>query len=238
MLNDYQQEIQRVGFCKIEKVFSNAELERCEKLLDAMMDKDGILLNYFKGDMSSENNARQQRELVRPAMLSFRLRRSAIFKRCFQIANAYFGKAYYLYDHAIFKMPNSTTVTPWHQDQAYLGNAVIIPSLHFWIPFQDTYVNNGAMQFVAGSHHGLVPHMLAYPENPHVLKVIEEPHEHVCTMDIRRGDISLHTNLTLHSATTNNSESIRKAWIIHFGQQSEWYKRRLKLKQFISKIQN
>jgi hypothetical protein len=86
------------------------------------------------------------------------------------------------------------------------------------------------MQFVEGSHKTFVDHQYAYPGVNSVLKVMTEPTNNIFIMDIKRGDLSAHTNLTMHSSTCNASMETRKAWIIHFGIKPEWYKRLLKLK--------
>ncbi|PUA28567.1 MAG: hypothetical protein B0W54_19220 [Cellvibrio sp. 79] len=236
-MKEIKGDLERAGFCRVKNVFSSEDLDYCEIIISSMMEKKGIFLDRLKTDMSSKFYPEcQQLELTRPALLSAKLRKSLIYKRCHSIAKEYFGgRAYYLYDHAIFKMPNSPTITPWHQDQAYLGADVDIPSLHFWIPFQDTGIDNGAMQFVVGRHSELLKHQLAYQQNSHVLTVTDLPANDIFTMNINRGDVSLHTNLTLHSSLANNSELPRKAWIIHFGKKPEFYKWFYKVKTLISK---
>lgn len=239
-MNELRASIQDFGFCRMQNVFPNAELDYCDSIITEMMEKEGFIVDLLKSDMSGDDDIKQQQlEILRPSLLSVSLRKSQVYKQCYLIAKEYFGgSAYYLFDHAIFKMPNGTTITPWHQDQAYLGDDVIIPSLHFWIPFQDTDANNGAMQFIKGSHHELLKHTLAYQNNSRVLTVVNCSENNCVSMDIKRGDVSVHTNFTLHSATANQSESPRKAWIIHFGKKPEMYKRIVKVKNFLLKKMN
>lgn len=231
-MDNFKESVKSKGFCRIKNVFSEKDLDHCESIITSKIEADNFYLAFFKAGMT-ENPDRVERqiELSRPSVLSVELRKSPVFRLCHLIAKEYFGgTAYYWYDHAIFKMPNSSIVTHWHQDQAYLSEKIIIPSLHFWIPFQDTYAGNGAMQFVEGSHNNFFPHTLAYPGKSHILKVVNAPDAKIHCMGINRGDVSLHTNLTLHSAGVNKSEQTRKAWIIHFGQKPAWYKRILQLK--------
>lgn len=231
-MNSFKKNIDVDGFCRVKNAFSEGDLNYCEAIITTMMERDGVILGRLKNEMSGVTKPAQknQMELVRPSLLSHCLQKSAVFNTCRTIAEDYFGgRAHYLFDHAIYKMPFNDTVTPWHQDQAYLGPNVVIPSLHFWIPFQDTTAHNGAMQFIKNSHSQLLQHRPAY-EQSHILKVMEDPSDNIYSMDINRGDASIHTNLTLHSATSNKSEQTRKAWIIHFGQKSEWCKRWLQFK--------
>lgn len=239
-MSELRELIQSQGFCRIQNIFPSEELDRCESILTTMMGSKEFFVGLLKSDMSSDRDSSQQQlEMLRPSLLSGSLRRSQVYRQCHAIAKEYFGgSAYYLFDHAIFKMPKSTTITPWHQDQAYLGDDVLIPSLHFWIPFQDTDANNGTMQFIKEGPPKLLSHTLAYQHNSHVLRVADDFEKNSVNMNIHRGDVSVHTNFTLHSATANNSELPRKAWIIHFGQKPELYKKFLKAKNTILKIIN
>lgn len=229
------------GFYKIENAFTQHELNACEQRLTHLMFRESRSVKMFKKNMSAQPGESKsgQMEILRPSLLCNSLRSSAVFKRCHAIAATYFAhKAYYLFDHAIFKMPQSTTITHWHQDQAYLDAGITLPSLHFWIPFQDTTAINGAMQFASAVPTGLQHHEQAYPDNPRILKVVNPPTENVHTMEICHGDVSIHTNLTLHSATQNRSHGVRKAWIIHFGPCPNWYKHWLRIRNKTARIIN
>lgn len=239
MEDGFRERMDVAGFSCLGGVFTSDEIDYCDNEITSLMGKKNFAMTLMKSDMSNNpgSGANQQVELIRPALFSLKLRRSEVFRRCYDIAKEYYGgKAHYLFDHAIYKMPRSSTVTHWHQDQAYLDARIMIPSIHFWIPFQDTNAGNGAMQFVAGSHKALLKHEPAYINNPGVLKVVNEPRENIVVMDIMRGSMSVHTNLTLHASMANQSNQTRKAWIIHFGQKSELHKRWLKLGDAVSKI--
>jgi len=139
-----------------------------------------------------------------------------------------------LFDHAIYKMPRGSTITPWHQDQAYLGKVPSVRSLHFWIPLQDTNSVSGCLRFVPGSHkNALLPHASAYVGNPHVLSVNLDAIRAV-DVPLHKGDVSIHTSLTLHSAGANRSDAIRKAWIIHFGDKPRWFKHLMKARDLLA----
>jgi ectoine hydroxylase-related dioxygenase (phytanoyl-CoA dioxygenase family) len=155
-----------------------------------------------------------------------------VYAKCERAAEALLERrAYYLFDHAIYKMPRSGAATPWHQDQAYLGKSAGIQSVHFWIPLQDTDATNGCLRFVPHSHEAeLQPHVSAYAANPHVLRTCSDYSGRAVAVPLRKGDMSIHTNLTIHSSGANESNTVRKAWIIHFGDRPLWYKRMLQLK--------
>jgi hypothetical protein len=83
--------------------------------------------------------------------------------------------AYYLFDHAIYKMPKNHMGTPWHQDQAYLGPNTTVRSVHFWVPFQDTCEGNGTLLFADQKPEGLLPHKQADPAVSGLLCVSHAP---------------------------------------------------------------
>ncbi|HTF94659.1 MAG TPA: phytanoyl-CoA dioxygenase family protein [Cellvibrio sp.] len=235
-MNDLKIKMDASSFLKIENIFLENDLDTCETIISNLLESKGVFLSKIRTEMSENPRIlkQQQLEIKRPSLLSRQLRESAVFNHCKKIAADYFdGHAYYLFDHAIYKMPGSQTITPWHQDQAYLGSDIIIPSLHFWIPFQVTTIENGAMQFVEHKYSHLLPHVAAYTTNPHVLKVADKPTGNIYTMNINKGDVSIHDHLSLHSSTANKSTHIRKAWIIHFGQKPEWYKHWLKVRKYL-----
>ena len=66
-----------------------------------------------------------------------------------------------LQDHAILKPPSSKSLpTPWHQDEAYWDPTLTYESLGVWVALQPVTVENGCMQFIAGSHRtsDVLPH--------------------------------------------------------------------------------
>jgi hypothetical protein len=234
--NEFSANVRKKGFSSADNVFPAYDLDLCEQLLSEITTSNSRWVSRFRNKMLTESSTEQQIEVIRPSFLNKQLRNTEVFKRCKNIADSYFGaKTYYLFDHAIYKLPNTSAITPWHQDQAYLGKDIIIPSIHFWIPFQDTSLLNGTMQYVEGSHTQLAEHTSAHPGINAVLKVTNTPIHNIFTMSIKRGGLSAHTNLTIHASTCNTSMETRKAWIIHFGTKPEWYKHILKLKNNLKK---
>lgn len=231
--NNWRGDLDSKGFCHIDSIFSPIGLKKAENIIDNLIFDPAFKKssNYKEQSLSAREAVSAQPEFLRPSIFFPELKRTDIFNTCKKIAEEYFcAKSYYLFDHAIYKMPFNQTVTPWHQDQAYLGAGIDIPSLHFWIPFQDTNDFNGAMRFIAGSHNSLLEHVPACENTPHVLRVRELLKKNISYSDMLTGSVSIHRNLTLHSAGENHSAAIRKAWIIHFGTKPIWFKHLLKLR--------
>ena len=233
-LDTAKAQLRRHGFASLHALFTDSELQAIEEMLDPLVLSASPAYRKSRRELSEDHRAGalRQPEFSRPSAAARALKHTAVYAKCQRVAENFLGgRAHYLFDHAIYKMPRSGAGTPWHQDQAYLGRSVRIRAVHFWIPLQETDTTNGCMRFVAGSHQAeLEPHISAYAGNPHVLKTGADYGAVAVDFPLRKGDVGIHTNLTLHSSGPNESNDIRKAWIIHFGDRSIWYKRMMQLR--------
>lgn len=229
--------LERFGFAHLRTVFSVEEIRHVQQALDSLASSQHTGLSIFKREMANckTGGTFQQQEIIRPLLLNKSLRQSAVFAKCQQLATKLLGaKAHYQYDHAIYKSPRSEAITPWHQDQAYLGSRVVFPSIHFWIPLQKTDSKNGTMKFSERNHTALLPHAPAFGVKNWPLEASLDEEFRVYEIEAALGDLSLHTNFTLHASGQNHSNEHRKAWILHFSRSSKWHKRWLQLKSSIS----
>lgn len=233
------------GFVAVRQLFKVDDVREVECFLDALLLAPSRATVARRRDLSdtAAASAPRQPEISRPTLGNPRLRRTLVYLTCAELAaDLLGGRAHYLFDHAIYKMPRSGTRTPWHQDLAYLGQfAAAIRSLHFWIPLQDTNIENGALCFVAGSHRWpLLGHVPAYATNPHVLTTVATEHLDGQYVALACGDVSIHTSLTLHASGPNQTDGIRKAWIIHFGDTPAWRKHVMKItdrvRQYVTSV--
>lgn len=160
----------------------------------------------------------RQPEIDRTATFEKKLLACAAYDKARNIAAGLLGQpAHYVFDHAICKMPGSTTRTAWHQDQGYLRYGVQLQTLNFWIPLQDVDAQNGTMQYLPGSQHGMITHETQAPGyHAHVKTVREVDQDRVVTCPLKAGDLVLHHPLTLHGAGPNLSDHERLAWSVHF----------------------
>jgi ectoine hydroxylase-related dioxygenase (phytanoyl-CoA dioxygenase family) len=220
-LNATREQLRSTGFTVIEALFTDGELQAVEDVLDPLVLGADSANARRRRELSANHrgSAVRQPEFSRPTAAVPALRRMGVYAKCEHVATELLGRrVHYLFDHAIYKMPRSGAGTPWHQDQAYLGPSVPIQSVHFWIPLQETDTSNGCLRFVRSRHPaGLQPHIRAYAANPHVLRAAGD-YAHV------------------HSSGVNESNHIRKAWIIHFGDKSIWYKRMMQLRAVTGRL--
>jgi len=101
----------------------------------------------------------------------------------------------------------------WHQDASYWP---LTPSkvVTVWLAIDDAAEENGAMQFIPGSHrHGQIPFEYSTAEERNVLgQSVRHPERYgdapvsVC---LKAGQVSIHTDLLLHGSAPNRSNRRR-----------------------------
>lgn len=118
--------------------------------------------------------------------------------------------------HLIAKLPESGPETPWHQDEAYMDPQWERRGLSLWIPLDGATVEEGCLQFIAGSHR------LPVLEHRHVqstalaLMTDEVDPSAATACPLRPGDASVHDFRTLHYAGPNLTAQVRRAYVLVF----------------------
>ena len=114
--------------------------------------------------------------------------------------------------HYFCKMPHDSKTVGWHQDAGYWP---LTPSktVTVWLAIDDATVENGAMRFIAGSHHlGHLKPRLSNPDENSVLGQVVENAEQLgetVNVELKAGEISIHTDLLLHGSNANPSPKRR-----------------------------
>ncbi len=115
------------------------------------------------------------------------------------------------------KLPNEKLTTlPWHQDSAYMPHTENDTHLTVWLPLVDVEVENGALQFLPGSHtsglqsyHRVEGETFAVPVLPPT-----SSHTNIDTLEMKKGDLLIFNNLVFHRSLLNRSNTIR--WSVDF----------------------
>ncbi len=121
--------------------------------------------------------------------------------------------------HYFCKMPGDGRAVSWHQDAPYWP---LTPSrtVTAWVAIDDADAGNAAMRVIPGSHlGGARPMRPSRPEERNVLwQTIDgvdgavEP----VSMDLRAGEISLHSDLLVHGSLPNASQRRRCGLTIRY----------------------
>ena len=114
--------------------------------------------------------------------------------------------------HFFCKMPHDGKAVAWHQDASYWP---LSPSkaVTVWLAIDDADRQNACMRFLAGSHH--FGHLTFRPSDPaehNVLnQTIDHPEQYGTPTDVelKAGEISMHSDLLLHGSEANASDRRR-----------------------------
>ena len=114
--------------------------------------------------------------------------------------------------HFFCKMPHDGKAVAWHQDASYWP---LSPSkaVTVWLAIDDSDRQNACMRFLAGSHH--FGHLTFRPSDPaehNVLnQTIDHPEQYGTPTDVelKAGEISMHSDLLLHGSEANTSDRRR-----------------------------
>lgn len=114
--------------------------------------------------------------------------------------------------HYFCKMPKDSKTVGWHQDAGYWP---LTPSktITVWLAIDDATIENGAMRFVAESHHlgHLISRQSKPDENSVLRQIVEDVEQYgdIVDNELQAGNISIHTDLLLHGSNANPSPKRR-----------------------------
>ncbi|MFE5319393.1 phytanoyl-CoA dioxygenase family protein [Paenibacillus sp. NPDC056579] len=117
------------------------------------------------------------------------------------------------------KLPHSDSVCHWHQDDAYYTEVVDSNTrMSIWVPLQDTDERNGCLWIVPGSHkQGLLPYVVQ--NNGTCRKALDEAEIDLSKAEpvpMKAGSILLFNALTWHSSKGNDTDQVRRAFIVSY----------------------
>ena len=114
--------------------------------------------------------------------------------------------------HFFCKMPGDGKRVSWHQDSSYWP---LTPSkaVTAWLAIDDASVENACMRFIPGSHHlGHLTYTLSENDEANVLNqtvVGAETLGQPVDVELKPGEMSIHSDLLLHGSEANQSSRRR-----------------------------
>jgi hypothetical protein len=114
--------------------------------------------------------------------------------------------------HFFCKMPGDGKTVSWHQDASYWP---LTPSkaITVWLAIDDADRGNSCMKFIPGSHHyGHLTYKMTEDSGSNVLNQEVENAEGIGQPvydELKAGEISVHSDLTLHGSEANMSNRRR-----------------------------
>jgi len=110
--------------------------------------------------------------------------------------------------HFFCKMPGDGKRVAWHQDASYWP---LTPSkaVTIWLAIDDASAENACMRYIPGSHHlGHLTYRLSETDEANVLNQTVEGIEKLeppVDVELKAGEISMHSDLLLHGSEANQS---------------------------------
>ena len=114
--------------------------------------------------------------------------------------------------HFFCKMPGDGRRVSWHQDSSYWP---LTPSMAatVWLAIDDASVENACMRYIPGSHHaGHLTYTLSEDDEANVLNQTvsgAESFGEPVNVELKAGEISIHSDLLLHGSEANQSKKRR-----------------------------
>ncbi|HEY0104872.1 MAG TPA: phytanoyl-CoA dioxygenase family protein [Rhizomicrobium sp.] len=200
------------GFCKLDKVFTAAEIAAVAAAIDPL-EQAGEAYLREQGGRISISEADVITFTTHIVTKSDVLRRFAAHRKIADICRDLVGDDVRLYwDQSVYKKTGKAQEFPWHQDNGY---TFIEPQqyLTLWIPLADVDDRNGCPWIAPGWHRrGTLAHWLT----PLGFKCLEQVPEAVC-VPARAGDVIAFSSLAPHRTGPNlEAGSVRKAYILQY----------------------
>lgn len=114
--------------------------------------------------------------------------------------------------HFFCKMPGDGKRVSWHQDSSYWP---LTPSMAVtaWLAIDDASVENACMRYIPGTHQfGHLTYSLSENDDTNVLNQTVEGAESFgepVNVELKAGEISIHSDLLLHGSEANQSDKRR-----------------------------
>lgn len=204
-------DLETCSVAQVSSLFSTEDVQAIARLLNQQIEHTS-----HAAALQAHDQTGLITELKYACKLDAALARSAVFRKCEQIASEYFGApCHYGFDHALFKQAGSGPVD-WHQDQHYSKFDLNKQCLSFWIPLQAVSAENGGMEYAIGNFD-LLPHTpVSKGSRAHYVRQAHRPSGATTSPELQPGDVCIHTPLSLHRSHPNRGQSTRGAWIIQF----------------------
>jgi phytanoyl-CoA hydroxylase len=116
------------------------------------------------------------------------------------------------------KMPQSTDICHWHQDNAYYNaNASSQTRMSTWIPLGDVDEENGCLWVVPGSHKGGVKeHGKHGGQCPQSMGPVDMEVEGAVACPVKAGSTLLFSSNLWHHSKGNTTDQVRRAFIVSY----------------------
>ncbi|MEI6749620.1 MAG: phytanoyl-CoA dioxygenase family protein [Bacteroidota bacterium] len=124
------------------------------------------------------------------------------------------------HDQLFCKPAKHGGVVAWHQDYSYWTRTTPMQHLTAWIGLDDASEENGCLQYIPGSHRwGLLNKPVLTGEMKGLKAFLNEEQisqlERPTPIEMKKGYAAFHHPLLVHGSFENNSERLRRAFVLN-----------------------
>lgn len=212
------------GYLPVGKILNDEEIEILRREYDREFDRARAGETSFRNlaidntdDLETKNKAEKQMlQIMQMCERNIHFRRLVYNDRILDIIEDLLGPNIQLFhDQALYKPAYHGGPVYWHQDNAYWRCTP--PNLvSCWLTLDDVNVDNGAMQFIPGTHFKAVEHGRAQTTTALLDSGDQVGDAQPVVVDLPAGGIAIHHCQTLHHTAPNTTERQRRAFAIHF----------------------
>ena len=127
----------------------------------------------------------------------------------------------------VTKLPRSPEVCHWHQDEAFYlkpddPTTFSQTRMSVWVPLQEATVENGCLWVVPGSHRWGLEEFTVVDHGTCLRKLNREQYarEHGIPVPVAAGSVVLFNAYTWHSSQGNETDRVRRAFIVSYQEAS------------------
>lgn len=204
---------QKNGFIQVDNVLTLDEVADLAEAMEEAMTVDSE--NSVKTDQDNGAYYKVLNQKVNVWRDHGTMAKFSFHPRVAQIAKELSGASAvrFFHDHALWKMPQDSKHTPWHQDLVYWPMNEE-GALSAWIPVDDVDESNGCMKFVPGSHRmgKLTGIDLVNPQDIFEFTQgdSEMSEKRAVIVPLKKGSCTFHHGLTFHYAHANTTDKPRR----------------------------
>lgn len=209
------------GYLVVEQLTTQDELDWVRAIMEWIFaDQDGGIFAPVDRSGSQDGEASTLRqaffpEVRFPAILDTTFRANA--RRYAAALLGHTEPDLSAWGHMLLKPARIGRAALWHQDAAYWEPELDYHALGCWLPLHDVTVDQGAMQFVPGSHRGgLLPHRHADAPEHNVLEVVGADTSSAVACPLPAGGATFHHFCTLHYTAPNTTDRDRWAFPMEY----------------------
>lgn len=211
------------GYLSGVKLLDDQQIERLREELSQIADPahpGNSLFHQFYSNESSDPNA-----VLFHALGAWRIGpgfHDVLWNPAFVMAASQLLKSQpvrFWHDQLFCKPAQHGGVVAWHQDYSYWTRTVPMQHLTCWVGLDDATTENGCLHYIPGSHRwGLLEKPELAGEMDGLLNSLNDEQKEQfepVAIELQKGYATFHHPLMVHGSYANNSENMRRAFVLN-----------------------